>query len=138
MLSFRVGFQESPPEVRARIDALFTQVKSQYRDVVTTDDQITLDDVSLSYVVGELHFYYLSERERDSIADAFEVFIGPSLKGSQGQFFTPKNVVKLLVAMIDLSSGDKVIDPASGSGGFLVESLRRIWRKLDAHDRELG
>ena len=35
-------------------------------------------------------------QERDAVADAFETFIGPSLKGGQGQFFTPRNVVKLL------------------------------------------
>ena len=40
--------------------------------------------------------------------------------------------------MIELSGDDKVIDPACGSGGFLVESLREIWRKIDLQGAELG
>ncbi len=138
MVRFRAGFDEPPADVRERIGAIFTQVKKQYGDVIEQEDKIMLDHVSLAYAVGELHFFSLSDTERDAIAEAFEVFIGPSLKGGQGQFFTPRNVVKLLVDMIDLSSDDKVIDPACGSGGFLVESLREIWRKIDSQGEDLG
>ena len=138
MVRFRAGLDETPADVHKRIETIFTQVKKQYGDVIEQADKIMLDDVSLAYAVGELHFFSLSDTERDAIAEAFEVFIGPSLKGGQGQFFTPRNVVKLLVNMIDLSSDDKVIDPASGSGGFLVESLREIWRKIDSQGNELG
>ena len=138
MVRFRVGFDETPADVRTRIEAIFAQVKKQYGDVIEQADKILLDDMSLAYAVGELHFLCLSDTERDAIAEAFEVFIGPSLKGSQGQFFTPRNVVKLLVDMIDLSGDDRVIDPASGSGGFLVESLREIWRKIELQGSDLG
>ena len=138
MVRFRAGFDEAPADVRKRIETIFTQVKKQYGDVIEQGDKIMLDDVSLAYAVGELHFFSLSDTERDAIAEAFEVFIGPSLKGGQGQFFTPRNVVKLLVNMVDLSSDDKVIDPACGSGGFLVESLRDIWRKIDVQGEDLS
>ena len=138
MVRFRAGFDEPPDDVRNRIEAIFTQVKRQYGDVIELGDEIVLDDVSLAYAVGELHFFSLLDTERDAIAEAFEVFIGPSLKGGQGQFFTPRNVVKLLVDMVDVSSDDRVIDPACGSGGFLVESLREIWRKIDSQGEELS
>ena len=72
------------------------------------------------------------------LPEAFEVFIGPSLKGSQGQFFTPRNVVKMLIEMVNVSQNDKVIDPACGSGGFLIESLREIWRCVDTQGQELN
>ena len=138
IVRFRVGFEEPIRDVRKRIEALFTQVKKQYGDVIDQGDKIVLDDVSLAYVVGELHLFSLLDTERDAIAEAFEIFIGPSLKGGQGQFFTPRNVVKLLIDMIELSGDDKVIDPACGSGGFLVESLREIWRKIDLQGADLG
>ena len=76
--------------------------------------------------------YCLIEAERDIIADAFEMFIGHALKGGQGQFFTPRNVVKMMVDILDPDDEDLIIDPACGSGGFLIESLRYVWRKLDA------
>ena len=138
MVHFRAGFEEPPADVRERIEEIFARVKSQYGDVIEREDKILLDDATLAYAVGELHLFSLSETERDAIAEAFEVFIGPSLKGGQGQFFTPRNVVKLLADMIELSNDDKVIDPACGSGGFLIESLREIWRKIDSQGEELG
>jgi type I restriction enzyme M protein len=91
-----------------------------------------LDANSVSYVVGELQNYCLIEAERDIIADAFETFIGHALKGGQGQFFTPRNVVKMMVDILDPDDEDIIIDPACGSGGFLIEALRHVWRKLDA------
>jgi len=128
---FRAGVDESPASVRKRIQELFEQVKVQYSDVISKDDEILLDDNSLTYVVGELQIYCLIESERDAIADAFETFIGPSLKGGQGQFFTPRNVVKLIVEMVNPGVDDKIIDPACGSGGFLIESLRHVWAAID-------
>lgn len=138
MVRFRVGLDEPLSDVRQRIEAIFDKVKKQYGDVIEASDKILLDDVSLAYAVGELHLFSLSDTERDAISEAFEVFIGPSLKGGQGQFFTPRNVVKLLVDMVDLSVDDKVIDPACGSGGFLVESLREIWRRIEIQGEDLS
>ena len=94
-------------------------------------DSITLDKDSLVYVVGELQNVCLIEAERDVIADAFETFIGDALKGGQGQFFTPRNVVKMIVDILNPTDDDLMIDPACGSGGFLVESLRHVWKQLD-------
>jgi len=91
-----------------------------------------LDANSVTYVVGELQNYCLIEVERDVIADAFETFIGHALKGGQGQFFTPRNVIKMMVDILDPDDEDLIIDPACGSGGFLIEALRHTWRKLDA------
>ncbi len=138
MVTFRAGIEESAKDVRVRIEKIFAQVKKQYSDVIESSEKILLDDATLAYAVGELHLFCLIESERDAIAEAFEVFIGPSLKGGQGQFFTPRNVVKLLVEMIDLATDDRMIDPACGSGGFLVESLREMWRRVDEQGEELN
>jgi type I restriction enzyme M protein len=77
------------------------------------------------------------ESDRDVVADAFETFIGPSLNGAQGQFFTPRNVVRLTTTMVQPTSKDRVIDPACGSGGFLVETLRNLWSQVDARGSKL-
>lgn len=138
MVSFRAGVDEEPTDVKTRIINLFEKVKTQYSDVVEVADNIALDDVSLTYVVGSLQLYSLSECERDAVAEAFEIFIGPSLKGPQGQFFTPRNVVKMVVDMIDPSPNDRIIDPACGSGGFLVEALRHVWHRIDEQGQALG
>ncbi|MCO5494897.1 restriction endonuclease subunit M [Enterococcus innesii] len=137
-VQFRAGIGESYEEVRTRVVKLFEKVKRQYNDVIEVSDSIQFDAKSLTYVVGELQLYSLQESSRDAVGEAFEIFIGPSLKGGQGQFFTPRNVVNMVIEMLDPSRDDKILDPACGSGGFLVESLRYVWNKVEAEGRELG
>lgn len=138
MVSFRAGINESSEDVSKRIIEIFEKVKSKYPDVFTKSDIITLSANSIAYIAGELQQYCLIESERDVIADAFETFISPSLRGGQGQFFTPRNVVKLLVALTRPTRNDKIIDPACGSGGFLIESLKYVWAQIQEEAVELG
>lgn len=138
MVTFRAGIDEKPKDVEKRIGELFDKVKKNYNDVIDSSDKIILDEYSLTYIVGELQQYSILESTRDAISDAFEIFIGHALKGGQGQFFTPRNVVKMIVDIIDPSYEDKIIDPACGSGGFLVESLRYIWQKAENEFTDLG
>ena len=104
IVSFRAGIEEPRRDIASRIKKLFCSVKSKYPDVFDNSDNISLTDSSIAYIVGELQQYCLIESERDVIADAFEIFISPSLRGGQGQFFTPRNVVRLLVALTNPSS----------------------------------
>lgn len=135
---FRAGVDESASNVAKRIKDLFTVVRKQYSDVITKSDSIDIDDRSLLYVVGELQLYSLMESTRDAVGAAFEVFIGPSLKGGQGQFFTPRNVVQMVIDMVDPEPDDKILDPACGSGGFLVEGLRYVWSEIEARGAKYG
>lgn len=137
-VKFRAGIDEDDEEVRKRILELFEQVKKQYSDVIDVADSVLLDAKCLKYIVGELQLYSLKDSSRDAVGEAFEIFIGPSLKGSQGQFFTPRNVVNMVINMIDPDTDEKILDPACGSGGFLVESLRYVWNKLEKKAIDLG
>ena len=135
---FRVGLKESNTDVRQRVEKLFSDVKAKYKEVFTKEDTINLDDNSIAYIVGELQNYCLVDAERDVLADAFETFIDHALKGGQGQFFTPRNVVKMMVEILDPDDSDVIIDPACGSGGFVIESLRYIWNKIVNRYEEMG
>jgi type I restriction enzyme M protein len=94
-----------------------------------------VDPPNLAYVVGELQNYSISEASRDAIGEAFEVFIGPALRGGEGQFFTPRNVVKMMVDVLSPKPGEFVMDPACGSGGFLIMALEYVWREIEAAGR---
>ena len=135
---FRAGVNENDKSVQKRVLELFEQVKKQYNDVIDIGDTIVLDAKCIKYIVGELQLYSLKDSSRDAVGEAFEIFIGPSLKGSQGQFFTPRNVVNMIIRMVDPGIEEKILDPACGSGGFLVESLRYVWNKLEKQATELG
>ena len=138
IVSFRAGIDEDPKNVQQRILDLFEKVKTNYKEILDDSDKINLDKDSVVYIVGELQTYCLMEAERDVIADAFEAFIGHALKGGQGQFFTPRNVVKMAVDILDPKENDLIIDPACGSGGFLIEALRHVWGKTDRKGKEYG
>lgn len=131
IVTFRAGVDESKTEIRDRIIELFERVKSKYSEVIDVSDTIILDERTITYIVGEMQNYCLINAERDVIADAFEIFIGKALKGDQGQFFTPRNIIKVMVNIINPEPNELLIDPACGSGGFLIESLRHMWKKLD-------
>lgn len=137
-VKFRAGINEEDEVVKERILELFECVKKQYSDVIDVADSVELDAKCLKYIVGELQLYSLKDSSRDAVGEAFEIFIGPSLKGGQGQFFTPRNVVNMVIKMIDPDTDEKILDPACGSGGFLVESLRYVWNKLEVKAAELG
>lgn len=136
---FRAGIGEEEKEVKKRIVDIFeNEVKTKYDDVIEKADKIRLDPHCVAYVVGELQNYCVTEASRDVVGDAFEVFIGPALKGEQGQFFTPRNVVRMAVEMLDPGIDEYVIDPACGSGGFLVVALEYVWKKLEAEAKKKG
>lgn len=136
---FRAGIDESAGEVKTRLIRLFDSVKSKaYGDVFDRTDTIRLDAESLRYVVGELQNYCIMDADRDAVGDAFEVFIGPALRGSEGQFFTPRNVVDMMVKIIDPKPGEKIIDPACGSGGFLISALLHVWGHVRTEAKRKG
>ena len=131
VVQFRAGIDETDKDIAERIRALFTKVKNEYADVFSAEDQIKFTDSSIAFIASAIGMYCLCDTERDVVADAFEVFITPSLRGGQGQFFTPRNVVKMLLEMTAPTMNDKILDPACGSGGFLVEALRYVWRSIE-------
>jgi len=135
---FRAGVDEDIHIVKERITALFEEVKKEYDDVFENTDTIKLDAESIVYVVGMLQKYEITTAERDAIGDAFEVFIGPALRGAEGQFFTPRNVVRMAVEMLDPKPGEYIIDPACGSGGFLIVALEHVWKKLEEEAKKKG
>jgi type I restriction enzyme M protein len=139
VVTFRAGVNESHADIQIRIRDLFERVKdAAYGDVFDSSDTIKLDADSLAYVVGELQNYCIMESDRDAIGDAFEVFIGPALRGSEGQFFTPRNVVEMMVKILDPKPGEKIIDPACGSGGFLITALSHVWGHLRVEAKRKG
>lgn len=132
-LSFRYEFSESQEREICvkRIQKIFTDVKAKWSDVFDISDNIDVDTNSLCYVVAKLQKYSLLNAKRDVVADAFEIFIGKSLKGEQGQFFTPRNVVDMCVKIMNPNKDDKIIDPACGSGGFLSSILKYVSKGID-------
>lgn len=121
--------EEGRKQIAARINKLYSSLQTdpQYANMFT-GDKLQYDDYWISYIVSELQGFGLTHEDTntDAMGDAYEIFIGPQLKGESGQFFTPRAVVRLAVEMLkpSLVKREHVIDPACGSGGFLIYTLR--------------
>ena len=115
---------ESVNQLWARINNLFNEVKEKYPDVFERYEEIEMRPEDLSFVVAKFEGYSILQADRDVIGDAFEELIGTAFRGGEGQFFTPRNVVAMMVNALSPQAGDRIIDPACGSGGFLAYTLQ--------------
>lgn len=137
---FRVGFEENPKEVAKRIKELFQQAKDEFGHdgVFEKNEEITLDPKSIALVVGQLEKYSLMKTEKDVVGDAFEVFAESKLVGEKGEFFTPREIVKMAVKIIDPKPDETIVDPACGSGGFLIFALEHVWAEMKKQTKYRG
>jgi len=135
---FQAESNESAKVVKKRISAIFEMVKKEFEDIFEEEEIIELEAESVKCIVSKLQDYDLTKVDQDTIGNLFESFLGRSLKGSKGQFFTPRNVVRLAVDITDPKIGEYVLDPACGSGGFLTIALGHVWDKLELEAKQIG
>jgi type I restriction enzyme M protein len=117
---------ENPNDLARRIQKLFHRVKQKRVGIFDPAEAIEIDAEDLARVISKLQDYALLNADRDIIADAFEELIGTAFRGGEGQFFTPRNVVQMMIEMLNPASGERIIDPACGSGGFLAYISRHL------------
>ena len=122
---------EGRKDIRARIEELFTEVKKQYKNIFRGNEEITLSDRALAFIVSELAKYDFARTSIDAKGTAYQELVGVNLRGDRGQYFTPRGVVDLVVEMLDPKDGETVLDPACGTGGFLVSCLKYMKKKIE-------
>lgn len=140
---FAVLVGETPKEVAKRLRELFSKSveSSKYRDVFfskftkTPELSLELDDFTIFKVVQLLQGYSLVNTT-DNIQGAdikgtvYEHMVGNTFRGELAQFFTPREVVEFMVDVVKPTKEDKIFDPACGSGGFLIMTIRKIKEKM--------
>jgi type I restriction enzyme M protein len=104
----------------------FSKVRQLLPSTFNKDDELLLNSESLTYVDTLLESADVDDPASDPIGDAYEAFIGSSVRGQEGQFFTPQNAVRLLVSLVNPQPGERIIDPACGAGGFLSATARHL------------
>ena len=121
---------EGRKKIRTRINPLFEKVKKAYPEIFTGNEEITLSDRALAFMVSELAKYDFTRTEMDAKGAAYQEVVGDNLRGDRGQYFTPRGAIKLIVEMMAPQPHEKVLDPSCGTGGFLEQTLSFINRKL--------
>jgi type I restriction enzyme M protein len=102
---------------------LFEQTKRHFTDIFDDDERIRLSPAAITFIVDKLQDISLSGSQ-DAKGLAFQKFLSHHEKDRQGQFFTPEPVIDFCVEMMRPSPDEKIIDPACGSGGFLLSALK--------------
>ena len=93
------------------------------------------DDFVLEYVIKPLEKYRFYARKIDGLGAAYEVLALRSSKDVKiGQFFTPKNVVQFMSRLAELDPNDYILDPACGTGRFLIWAMEDMVNKISGKD----
>jgi type I restriction enzyme M protein len=78
---------------------------------------------------------YFDYTHPEELGNAYEYLLSiMSAQGDAGQFRTPRHIIDFIVDVMDPTKDDKVLDPACGTGGFLVSSYNHILEKHDGLD----
>lgn len=123
-------------KVQKRIETLFDAVKADYPAIFQANDLIALNPAVLSYIVSQLQMYSLLESDVDVKGHAYEEIVGSNLRGDRGEFFTPRNICDMAVQMLDPSEGLLILDPACGTGGFLISAMNHVIEKIRQSEYE--
>ena len=69
----------------------------------------------------------LDMNNRDAMGDVYEYILGKmAASGTNGQFRTPRHIIRMIVELMEPTPKDYICDPAMGSAGFLVEAVKYI------------
>ncbi len=99
---------------------------SHYNHFFEAQDKINLSDSTLFEAFKELSTLNLVNFPVDIKGTAFQKFLKSSARLDRGQFFTPDPVIKLCIEFLQPTGKDKIIDPACGSGGFLLSTYNYL------------
>lgn len=99
------------------------------------DDQINISYSTMKKVVKEVENINFYGMEEDIHGRMFETFLDATIRGKDiGQFFTPRDVVDLMVELgnpsVSKKGVTKVLDACCGSGGFLIASLSKMLKQV--------
>ena len=130
-----VGIERANPDTLVGVFSSF--------DDANWTDKIKLSDERLKNLVEHMSKIKVGNENysSDVMGDAYEYLIkkfADLSKKNAGEFYTPRTIVKLLVMLIAPQAGETVYDPACGTGGMLIESIRYMHDDKQTYGRIYG
>ena len=137
-------FRATPSELRSadgkaalrqRIEKLYQKLlKDPDFGVMFKGEGLEYNDEWIAYIVSELQGIALMHEDTntDALGDAYEMLLPSTLKGESGQFFTPREIVRFAMDVIEPSYKDNeiILDTACGSGGFLSIAIEKLRNQI--------
>jgi type I restriction enzyme M protein len=88
-------------------------------------DPVRLSSSALARVVEGLQDYSITKTPTDLKGRAFQQVIGPATRAGMGQYFTPNEIIDLVIDCVQPNDGESVLDPFCGSAHFLTRASDR-------------
>ncbi len=120
---------ETGEKIRGEFDTLVEHREEVFRE--EHSPQLLFDDHTIKEIVFAWSGWNMLGVGAEAVSSAFQVFRRANLKAGEGQYFTPARVVKAAVRLMDIQPDDKIIDPACGTGGFLIEAFRDMAERVE-------
>lgn len=113
---------------------MFEEAKEKYPSVYTKENEQILisDNACILDIVSKLEPFSFIRTGDDIKGTVYEVFLKATLRGEFDQYFTPRELVDFMVQFADPDIGDVILDPACGSGGFLIQAFNYVNQKINA------
>jgi type I restriction enzyme M protein len=116
----------------AAMERLFSEVTAQYPNIYSTGERLRIsDDTVMSGIVRRLENFSFTGTGDDIKGAVYEIFLKSQLRGELDQYFTPREIVEFMTSLADPNIGERVLDAACGSGGFLIHAFRHVKQKID-------
>src|SRR6202007_497557 len=103
------------------------------RDVIATVFKGTVNRMINGYLLRDIvnkvnGIHFTSSDEIHTLGHLYESMLKEmrDAAGDSGEFYTPRSVVRFMVEVLDPRLGETILDPACGTGGFLVEAYRHV------------
>ena len=128
---FQVGTNESEEVVTKRVREIYNRSKSS--NSIVFREEINIPDDKIFAIVEILQKISLIHTDLDAKGRAFEQFLGKIFRGGLGQYFTRREIVEFMVRMTDPKEDDLVLDPACGSGGFLLYCMKKVINDIEKY-----
>jgi type I restriction enzyme M protein len=130
------GSATAAASAKARLQRLFVEkVVRKYPSIFHGSDEIDLKPNVVAYVVSQLQNFSLLASPVDVKGVAYEEIVGSNLRGDRGEFFTPRNACRMAVTMLNPQPGERLIDPACGTGGFLIIAMNNALDHIEGQER---
>jgi type I restriction enzyme M protein len=131
---FQTKTHEPNDQLYERIRSLYKEQQWRAPDVFANSLQI--DAPTLRTIVSHIEGINFSKTDLDTKGVAFETFMGDFFKTSFGEYCTPREIIDFTVQMIQPQKNERVLDPACGSGGFLLNTLDYIRKEASDYHEE--
>ncbi len=112
---------------------LFDEAKAKYPSIYTNENETLQisDNNCIVDIVRKLEPFSFVGTGDDIKGTVYEVFLKSTLRGEFDQYFTPRELVDFMVKCADPDIGDVILDPACGSGGFLIQAFNYVNKKIN-------